>query len=85
MAAPDGVSFPAGRARLGHTKAVTGLADLGRPAYESTNGIVVFLKDNMTLLVDSSALPPQVGPQNTPRADLAYTVATDVLACWTGK
>ena len=77
--------FNAGQARLGHTKALTGLAGLGLPAYENSTGIVVFLKDNMTLQVDSTALPPQVGPQNTLRADLAYTVATDVLACWTGK
>ena len=77
--------FNAGQARLGHTKALTGLTGLGLPAYENSTGIVVFLKDNMTLQVDSTALPPQVGPQNTLRADLAYTVATDVLACWNGK
>lgn len=77
--------FNALQARLGDTKALTGLAGLGLPAFENTTGIVVFLKDNMTLQVDSTALPPQVGPHKTSPADLAYTVATDVLACWTGK
>ena len=73
------------RARLGKTVPVTGLAGLGLPAYEKANGTVVFLKDNMTLQVDATALPPRVGPQNTSPADLAYTLATDILACWSGK
>jgi hypothetical protein len=77
--------FKEGQSRLGHTKTLTGLSGLGLPAYENTTGIVVFLKDNMTLQVDSSALPAHFGAQNTTRADLAYAVATDVLACWTGK
>ncbi|MEP7018492.1 MAG: hypothetical protein ABI899_10795, partial [Actinomycetota bacterium] len=73
------------RARLGKTVPVTGLAGLGLPAYEKDNGTVVFLKDNMTLQVNATALPPRVGPQNTSPADLAYTVATDILACWSGN
>jgi len=73
------------RLRAGRTQPVTGLAGLGLPAYQNTTGTVVFRKDNMTLQVNAGALPPQVGPANTSRADLAYTVATDVLACWTGK
>lgn len=77
--------FDALRARLGRTAAVTGLAALGLPAYEKANGTVVFLKDKMTLQVDATALPPRVGTQNITRADLAYTVATDILACWSGK
>ena len=77
--------FNALRPRLGHTTAVTGLAGLGLPAYENTTGQVVFLKDNATLQVDATALPPRVGPQNTTRAAMAYTVATDILACWAEK
>ncbi len=76
--------FSSLRGRLGHTRPVTGLAGLGLPAYENTTGAVVFLKDNMTLKVDATALPSLVGPHKTTRADLAYTVATDVLACWSG-
>ena len=77
--------FNALRAGLGRTQPLTGLAGLGLPAYENTTGKVVFLKDNMTLEVNATALPGQVGPQHTSPADLAYTVATGVLACWTGK
>jgi hypothetical protein len=73
------------RRGMGRTQPLTGLAGLGLPAYENTTGSVVFLKDNMTLQVDAAALPVRVGPQSTSRTDLAYTIATDVLACWTGK
>lgn len=73
------------RDRLGGTTALTGLAGLGLPAYQNTTGSVVFLKDNMTLQVDATALPSRIGEQNTSRTDLAYTIATDILACWTGK
>jgi len=74
--------FNAIRARSGHTTTLSGLVGLGLPAYEDTTGRVVFLKDNTTLLVNPTALPPRVGPQRTSRADFAYTVATDILACW---
>jgi hypothetical protein len=77
--------FNALRTRLGGTHPLTGLAALGLPGYQKESGRVVFLKDNMTLQVDATALPHQVGPQNTSRPELAYTVATDVLACWTGE
>lgn len=70
------------RAHLGHTKPLTGLAGLGFPAFEDTTGTVVFLKDNATLQVNATALPPQLGPENISRTDLAYAVATAVLACW---
>jgi len=61
------------------------MAGLGLRAYEKANGTVVFLKDNMTLQVDATALPRLVGAQNTSRVDFAYTVATDILACWSGE
>lgn len=61
---------------------MSGLVGLGLPAYQDTTGRVVFLKDNMTLLVNPAALPPRVGPHKSSRADFAYTLATDILACW---
>ena len=73
------------RSGLGRTQPVTGLSGLGLPAYENTTGTVVFLKDNMTLAGNAEALPVRVGPQSASRTALAYTIATDVLACWTGK
>jgi len=74
--------FTATRARSRHPTTLSGMVGLGLPAYEDTTGKVVFLKDNMTLQVNPTALPPKVGPQQTSRADFAYTLATDILACW---
>lgn len=76
--------FTGVRQRLGAAKALRGMTGLGMPASEG-DGSVVFLKDNKTLQVNATALPPTVGPAGDSRTDLAYTVATDVLACWTGS
>ena len=71
------------RRRLGPSKPLTGMVGLGLPALENTTGTVLFLKDNATLEVNASAVPPRIGPDKLPRGDLAYAVATGVLACWT--
>lgn len=70
--------------RLAPTTTLTGLAALGLPAFRAGDGSAVFLKDGMTLRVDPSALPAHVGAEHTSRSDFAYTIATDVLACWSG-
>lgn len=67
------------------TSPIEGLANLGFPGYETPDGIVVFVKDNMTLEVDASALPATIGPHEITGNALAYQLATDVLACWTGQ
>jgi hypothetical protein len=67
------------------TSPIHGLANLGLPAYETPDGVVVFVKDNMTLEVNGQALPSKVGPHDITRTALAYQLATDVLACWSGK
>ena len=72
------------RRHLGATQPLPGISGLGLPAYQA-DGTAVFLKDDKTLHVDATALPPQLGPTGDSRTDLAYTLATDVLACWTGK
>jgi hypothetical protein len=79
------IYFDALRVHLGNTKPLAGMASLGFPAYETTTGTVVFLKDNKTLEVNASALPARVGPEGSSPADFAYTIATDVLACWSDK
>ena len=79
------IYFDALRARLGNTKLLTGMTGLGLPAYETTTGTVVFLKDNKTLEVNASALSAHVGPEGSSRPDFAYAVAIAVLACWTDK
>ena len=62
-----------------------GLDSLGLPSFEAPTGTVAFRKDDKVLQVDATGLPPEVGSSHRPRTDLAYTVATDVLGCWTGK
>ena len=61
---------------------IKGLANLGFPAAQTADGSVVFLKDSSTLHVDATGLAARVGPQNVARTDLAYQVATTILACW---
>lgn len=74
--------FAALRSRTQPATTLTGLTSLGLPAFQSNTGIVSFVKDNLTLEVDATALVATLGPQRTSRGDFAYTVATDVLACW---
>ncbi|WP_334173779.1 hypothetical protein [Sinomonas sp.] len=63
---------------------IQGLANLGLPAYRSSTGTVAFAKDAFALTVDATRLGEPVGPQRTTRTALAYQIATDVLACWSG-
>lgn len=71
------------RAALAKTAPITGLANLGFPAYQTKDGTVVFLKDNMTLHVNATDLAAAVGPHKVTRTALAYQISTTVLACWT--
>ena len=61
---------------------IEGLANLGFPAFQSESGVVGFVKDNMILQVDASALKAAVGPHQVTRSAFAYQVATVILACW---
>jgi hypothetical protein len=76
--------FIALRNRLGTTQPLRGAEGLGLPAYETTRGNVVFLKDDKTLQVDGSGLPRHLAPSHRTRSDLAYTLATDIMGCWSG-
>jgi hypothetical protein len=69
------------RAQLGSTEPLLGLGEL---AYGTRTGIAIVLKDNMTLRVDTTALPTVFGPEQQRRTDLAYEIASAVLGCWTG-
>jgi len=72
------------RTRLGDTEELRGMYGLGLPAYETDDGTVAFIKDGKTLRVDATALPGRLGPDRAmSQTDLAYAVATSVLACWT--
>ncbi|TFC90365.1 hypothetical protein [Cryobacterium sp. TMT4-31] len=60
-----------------------GLANLGFPAYETADGVVVFLKDKMTLLVNARKQTNKLGPHGITRTAFSYEKATTILACWT--
>ena len=61
---------------------IEGLANLGFPAYETTDGSAVFQKDSFVLHVDATDLPAALGPDNITRNALAYQLSTTILACW---
>lgn len=73
------------RRSLGGAQPLTGMAGLGLPAYQTGDGVVVFLKDADTLVVDARTLPGRLGPTHDSRNDVAYSLATDVIACWRGE
>lgn len=76
--------FESLRRALPGSQALTGLAALGLPAFQTPAGTVVFLKDDKTLKVDATALPPRIGPNHQTRTDVSYQIATDIIGCWRG-
>jgi hypothetical protein len=74
--------FEAMQALAKDAKPIEGLANLGFPAYETTDGSAVFQKDNFVLHVNAADLPATLGPDNMTRNALAYQLSTTILACW---
>lgn len=74
--------FESLRGTLPGSQTLSGVASLGLPAFQTPSGTVVFLKDDKTLKVDATGLPPAAGPNGQTRTDVAYQIATDVIACW---
>ena len=74
--------FDSRKASAARASTLTGLASLGLPAYETAGGTASFVRDNLTLEVDATAMKSVVGTEKTTRKDFAYTVASFVLACW---
>jgi hypothetical protein len=62
---------------------IRGVASLGFPAFETTSGNTVFLKDGKTLRVDASGLDIATLPREFSRRDVSYAVASAVVGCWT--
>jgi hypothetical protein len=60
------------------------LANLGQGAFTTADGSVVVRKDWKVLFVNIEPLPAQFGNPPTSKADVAYTVADIILACWAG-
>lgn len=77
--------FDAMQGKLAPVQPIEGLANLGFPAFETAEGVVVFLKDNMTLQVDARMLMDKIGPQGVTRTAFSYEIATAILGCWIGK
>jgi hypothetical protein len=70
---------------LGRQLGNTGpLGNLGQGAFTTSNGSVVVRKDWKVLLVNIAPLPAEFGKPATSKADIAYTVADIILACWAG-
>ena len=69
------------RQQLGDTGIVNGV---GQGAFNTLDGSIVARKDWKVLLVDVSALPAQFGVPPTKSADVAFTVADVIMACWRG-
>lgn len=82
-AEPGRTYFDSLRTRLGSPALITGLENLGFPAFETTAGEVAFLKDGKTLLVDASGLSADQLPRGYSRQDTAYSIASAVIGCWT--
>lgn len=79
----------AGRAHFDELQAslgaheIEGLLDLGLPSFSTGDGIVGFLRDGKTLVVDATALPDGFDHGSRNRDGAAYAMASAVLVCWT--
>lgn len=80
---PGRAYFEKLRSDLGSPKLLSGLQNLGFPAFVTTNGSATFFKDGKTLHVDATALDAARLPAHYSRQDVAYSIASNVIACWT--
>lgn len=68
---------------IDNAKTIKGMLGLGMPSFSTDDGIVAFLRDGKTLLVDATALPDGLGPNGIKtQHDAAYALASAVLVCW---
>ena len=71
------------RAGVLGAETIKGVKNFGFPAFESRTGVVGFLKDGKTLLVDAAEVPAGEVPPGFTRTEVAYAVSAAVIACWT--
>ena len=77
--------FVALKESYGNAEEIKGMAGLGMPSFSTGDGIVAFVRDGKTLLVDATALSNGLGPDGTrTQSEAAYTLASAVLVCWVG-
>lgn len=60
---------------------IEGLLGLGLPSFSNDEGVVAFLRDGKTLVVDATALPDGFAGAMT-HNEAAYAIASAVLGCW---
>ena len=63
--------------------AAEAIVGLGERAFGTGGGDVTVVKDDMTLTVDATALPEVFGDNGQKRSAFAFSVASEVLGCWT--
>lgn len=68
---------------LAGVRPIRGMDSFGFPAFDTAAGDVVFLKDGKTLHVDATRLPSSSLPPRFSRSEVAYSVASAVIGCWT--
>lgn len=61
---------------------IEGMLGLGLPSFSTGDGIVGFLRDGKTLVVDATSLPGTLAGGSMTRDGAAYAVASAVLGCW---
>ncbi|MGY3128195.1 hypothetical protein ACVWW9_001694 [Agrococcus sp. UYP33] len=85
----DATALAVGEAHFAELQATTegardieGLLALGMPSFTNDAGIVSFLREGKTLLVDATRLPDELAGGTMTRSEVAYAVASAVLVCW---
>ena len=71
-------------ARRAASPAGRSLPGLGEEAFSAPDGSIVARKDTSVLQVDVTGLPDRFGPLQLTRAAVSLTVASVVMACWSG-
>ena len=63
----------------------TAVHNMGQQAAQAQDGTMFVRKDFSVLTVDPKGLPEHFGRPPTASADVAYTFADLIMACWTGE
>ncbi len=64
---------------------VVAVHNMGQQAAQAEDGTMFVRKDFSVLTVDTTGLPARFGRPPTSSADIAYTFADLIMACWTGE
>lgn len=82
-AAPGQAYFNQLERDLAPVSPIRGVESFGFPAFETSRGDVVFIKDHKTLWVDASRVGKADLRPGATRTEAAYGVAAALIACWT--